>query len=243
MTATITDVELDTTGRIDLGAVSPETAERLELLDGEWLEYSPEERALVVCHVQPGGAPTLAALPAELIALLDALAPEEREAVPGGALVVRDRSGIVLRLVVARGEIQVQWPHEDWSRAEPVPLDPALSAVDPASARVSGSVRLATRPGAEDSLVELVAHFDGLYPEGNLMVERENGTLRAELRDVNVGPEQLLATLKRLADPPESLEAELEVGSFLPHALDGDFRLTVRAGRAQAARPALWPEG
>jgi hypothetical protein len=240
---TIADVELDCAGRIDLGPLSPATAERLALLGGEWLDYSPEEQALVVCHVQPGGEPTLSALPAELIAFLDALSSEEREALPGGTLVVRDRAGSVLRLAVSRGEIHVQWPREDWSRGEPVDLDTILSAVDPASARVSGTVRLAARPGAGDRLVELVAHFEGLYPEGDLRVERQGETLRAELRDVNVGPEQLLATLRQLADPPESLAGELEVGSFVAHAQDGDFRLTLERGLARAVRPALWREG
>jgi hypothetical protein len=240
---TIADVELDCTGRIDLGPLSPAATERLALLGGEWLDYSPEERALVVCHVQPGGEPTLSALPAELIAFLDALSPEEREALPGGTLVVRDRAGSVLRLAVSRGEIHVQWPREDWSRGEPVDLDTVLSAVDPASARVSGTVRLSARPGAEDRLVELVAHFEGLYPEGDLRVERQGETLRAELRDVNVGPEQLLATLRQLADPPESLAGELKVGSFVAHAQDGDFRLTLERGLARAVRPALWREG
>ena len=243
MTPTITDVELDCSGRIDLGALSPATAERLELLGGEWLEYSPEERALVVCHVQPGGAPTLSALPAELIAFLDVLAPEEREALPGGTLVVRDRAGSVLRLVVAGGEIRLQWPREDWSQAEAVDFGALLAQLDPASARISGRIRLAARPGAEDRLVELVGRFEGLYPEGDLSVERQGETLRVELRDVNVGPEQLLAKLRQLAEPPESLEGELEVGSFVAHALERDFRLTLERARTRAVRPALWREG
>ena len=91
--------------------------------------------------------------------------------------------------------------------------------------------------------MELVAGFEGLYPEGDLRVAREGETLRLELRDVNVGPGELLGRLRRLADPPDSLEGQLEVGSFLEHAMDRDFRVTLREGRAEAARPALWPEG
>lgn len=242
MTDTITDVELDCTGEIDLGPLSPDTLERLAELGGEWLELAPEEGKLVLCHVQPGGKPTLSVLPAELIAFLDALSPEERNAVPGGTLVVRDRAGAVVRLVVGNGEIHVQWPHEDWSQAEPVDLDAVLSTIDPASARLSGRVRLAAPPGAEDRLVEFVGRFEGLYPEGDLQVERHGETLEAELTDVNVGPEQLLAVLRRLAEPRESLEGDLEVGSFVAHAQDRDFRLSLRRGKARAARPTLWPE-
>lgn len=241
MTTTITDVELDCTGEVLLGTLSPPTLERLAGLGGEWLELAPEEAKLVSCHVQPGGSPTLSALPAELIAFLDALTPEERDTMPGGTLMVRDRAGSVVRLLVAHGEIHVQWPREDWSQAEPVDLDAMLAETDSVSARVSGTVRLSAAPGAEDRLVEFVGRFEGLYPEGDLSVEREGDTLRAKLHDVNVGPEQLLGTLRRLADPPESLEADLEVGSFVAHAQDRDFRLTVRRGVARAVRPALWP--
>ncbi|MGD2115513.1 MAG: hypothetical protein PVG07_10695, partial [Acidobacteriota bacterium] len=174
---------------------------------------------------------------------LDALTPEERDAVPGGTLMVRDRTGVVVRLVVGAGEIHIQWPREDWSQAEPVDLETILAEADPFSARISGRVRLNAPPGAEDRLEEFVDDFEGLYPEGDLRLERDGGTLHASLRDVNVGPEQLLATLRGLADPIDSLEGDLEVGSFVEHALDRDFRLKLRGGMARAERPALWPDG
>jgi len=244
MPTTITDVELDCTGEVLLGSLSAATVERLAALGGAWLELGPKGRKLLPCHVQPGGPPTLAALPAELIAFLDALTPEERDALPGGTLVVRDRAGSVVRLVVGQGEIHVQWPREDWSQVEPVDLDSILAEIDAASTRISGRVSFEAEPGAEDRLVEFVGRFDGLYPEGDIQAAREDAegrTLHAELTDVNVGPGQLLATLRCLADPSESLEGELEVGSFLPHAQDRDFRLTLHRGTAQAVRPALWP--
>jgi hypothetical protein len=240
---TITAVELACSGRVRLGPLSAETLARLEPLGGEWLEVDPDQQALVVCHIQPGGAPTLSALPAELIALLDALNPEERDAMPGGTLMVRDRTGPVVRLVVGRGEIHIQWPREDWSQAEPVDLESVLAEADPYSARVSGRIRMETPPGAEERLERFVDDFEGLYPEGDLRLERDGATLRASFRDVNVGPEQLLAKLRELADPLDSLDGDLEVGSFVEHALDRDFRLTLEAGTARAERPALWPEG
>lgn len=243
MPTTITTVELDCAGEVRLGALSPETSARLASVGGEWLEYDPAERSLVVCHVQPGGSPTLSALPAELIAFLDSLTPEERDAVPGGNLLVRDRSGVVLRLVVEGPEIHVQWPREDWSKVEPVDLDSILATTDPFSSRISGRVRFTAPPGAGGELEELVASFEGLYPEGDLSVERDGDTMRVRFQNVNVDPEPLLARLRRLADPPESLEGELEVGSFLEHAMDRDFRVTLRKGEAEAARPSLWPDG
>ena len=241
MMTTITTVELDCTGEVGLGALSPETVERLERLGGEWLELNPERQTLEVCHVQPGGTPTLSAVPAELIAFVDALAPAERQAMPGGTLVIRDRTGIVVRLVVTRGQIHVQWPREDWSQAVTVDLDSALAETPSASARVSGHLSLSAPQGSGDRLVEFVGRFEGLYPEGDLEVERDGDTLRLDLRNVNVGPRQLLKTLTDLADPIESLDGELEVGCFVDHALDRDFRLTLDKGVVRATRPSLWP--
>lgn len=240
---TITKVELDCVGEVRLGPVGPATAARLAPLGGEWLEYSPEDQALVVCHVQPGGKPTLSALPAELIAFVDALTPGERKAMPGGTLLVRDRAGIVVRLVAGQGEIHIQWPREDWSHVALADLDAMLADADPFTARISGHLRLSAPQGAGDRLSEFVSGFEGLYPEGDVRVERQGDTIEVELRNVNVGPKQLLETLGRLAEPPESLEGDLEVGSFVEHALDRDFRLKLRGGVARAERPSLWPEG
>jgi len=117
-----------------------------------------------------------------------------------------------------------------------------LADADPFTARISGRVRLSAPRGARDRLSEFVSGFEGLYPEGDLRVERQEDTIEVELRDVNVGPEQLLETLRRLADPAESLEGELEVGSFVEHAMDRDFRVTLKNGVARAVQPSLWPE-
>jgi hypothetical protein len=154
--------------------------------------------------------------------------------------VVRDREGVLLRLVVAFGEIRIQWPHEDWEHAEPVGLAGVFLGVDPVAARLSGVLRLEAGPGAERRLVAEVESFEGLYPEGDLRIERDGRELRIELRDVNVGPESLLDRLAELADPLESLEGSLEVGSFAAHALERDFRIRFDRGRPSALRPALW---
>jgi len=236
----LTETEFECAGKVRLGPLSAATAARLARLGGEWLEFSPEEGALVVRHVQPGGSSALAAVPAELIAILESLPAAEREHLPGGALVIRDRTGTLLRIMVEGGEIRIQWPREDWSHAVEVPVEVELRGADPFSARVSGRVRFQAAAGVEAELNEFVDRFEGLYPAGELEVDREDGWVRAELRAVNVGPQQLLTRLRELAAPPESLEADLDVGSFLRHAGDRDFRLRVRAGEARALRPSLW---
>jgi len=229
-------------GEIAVGALGEETQRRLAELGGEWLDVAIEARKIVVRHVQPGGAPALAAVPAELISILDSLTAEERERVAGGTLLVRDRAGVVMRLVVERGEIRIQWPREDWTHAVPVSLDEALATVDPVSARVGGAVRFSSPAGARAKLVEFVETFEGLYPEGNLRMERDGEKVRVEFAGVNVGPAELLAKLRELAAPLASLTGELEVGSFHPNAVERDFRLRLEAGRVHAERPSLWRE-
>jgi len=229
-------------GEIDLGEVGAESRRRLSAFAGEWLEFDGAAGRIVVRHVQPGGTPALSAVPAELIAMLEALAPDERERVRGGAFVVRDRAGVLLRLVVDPGEVRIEWPKEDWSHAHQVPLAEALALVEPVSARVSGALRFRAATGARAKLVDFIESFEGLYPDSDLRLEREGPTVRLELEGVCVGPQELLAKLHELADPPASLEGELRVGSFAPHAPDRDYRLQLRGGVARAERPALWRE-
>jgi hypothetical protein len=242
VSATALARELECRGRVRVGEIGPAARRRLAAFSGEWLEYSPEEEALVVRHVQPGGSPALAAVPAELIAMLDLIGADEREEAAGGTLVVRERDRLVLRLMVERGEIRIQWPREDWAKARAVEVETVFRAVDPVSARVSGTARLQARAGAEGDLVGLVESFEGLYPEGDLRVTRDGGWLHVEISGVNVGPEDLVRKLRALAAPLSSLEAELEIGSFAPQAFERDFRLELHGAEARAVRPSLWPE-
>jgi hypothetical protein len=235
-------VELECEGRVRLGPIGADTERRLTGFGGEWLEYSPDEGVLVVRHIQPGGSPAQSAVPAELIAILDSIPPAERDAMPGGTLVVKDRSGVVMRLVVERGEIRVQWPREDWDHAVAVEIDAALRGADPFSARVSGKARFRGPEAKAAAVVDFVEAFEGLYPEGEVLLLAGADAHEITFRSANVGPAQLLAHLRDAADPIDSLEADLDVGSFAPHSIDRDFRLSIRAGKVQALRPALWRE-
>ena len=92
--------ELQCKGMIRLGPVTWEVSERLSQVTGNWLEYAPEENAIVVRHAQPGGCPALAGVPCELIGLIDSIPPEQRDAIPGGVLYIKDGAGQVVRLLV-----------------------------------------------------------------------------------------------------------------------------------------------
>jgi len=233
--------ELECRGRVQLAPLSATTMLELAGFPGEWLEYSAEENALVVRHVQPGGSPALAAVPAELIAMLDLVPAAGRAASPGGTLVVHARTTPVLRLCVAGGRIDVQWPQEDWEHALPVELAEMFRTVAPASAKLTGEIAFAAPAGAERRLVEFLESFEGLYPGGEYHVRRDGETVRVRLDTFNAGPEELLALVRELASPAGSLDIELDVGSFEPQAFERDFRLAARGGEIHAVRPALWP--
>ena len=232
--------EPDCDGRIEIGPVPEAVLGGLMRFQGNWFEYVPEENATVVRHVQPSACPAISAVPCELIALMDCIPSAHRAAMPGGEFRVKDADGRTLRLVVERGDIRVQWPNPDYSRAVAVPAATLMEGLNPQAARVCGRARFR---GAADSAARLQAFvdaFEGLYPEGNLQVCTGSGGTEVAFQDVNVGPCELLARLQELADPPESLEAELDVGSFGQSPLEAGFRILVCQGRAQALRPSLW---
>lgn len=234
--------ELECEGKIRFGALPKEISDRLARFNGHWLEFAPEDNAAVVRHVQPVGCPALTAVPCEMIWLLDALTPAQRAAMPGGVLYLKDHAGKILRVLVTGGEVRIQWPQEDYSRATPVAPEAALGAVDSRVARVNGWIRFRGAPSAMKQLEDFVDHFEGLYPEGDMPSECDGSWVRADLKDVNVGPAELVATLRKLANPADSLEGELDVGSFTADSVEGDFRLVLRQGQMQAVRPALWGE-
>lgn len=231
--------ELKCDGKIVIGSLPAEATERLLSLSGNWLEYTPEENAIIVKHVQPAGCPPLAAIPCELISLLDAVSPKQRAAMPGGAIYIRTGAE-TLRVLVEHGEVRVQWPHEDYSHSTIVSLESASEGLNPCQARVNGWARFSGAVDAAFRLQEFVDRFEGLYPEGDLNFSTSGNSVYVEFKQVNIGPLPLVACLQSLADPPNSLQAGLEVGSFAPGAMEMDFQIRISEGRAQALRPALW---
>jgi hypothetical protein len=70
--------------------------------------------------------------------------------------------------------------------------------------------------------------------------ECKQNLVSVRFRDVNVGPRELVYKMETLAETRESLEAELDVSSFAPGALDRNFRIKIEKGRIHALRPSLW---
>jgi hypothetical protein len=232
--------EIECEVKIRCGSLPWEVSERLAQLSGNWLEFSPEEGAIVVRHVQPVGCPAMSGVPCELISILDSIPSDHREKMPGGTLYVRDKNGQVLRLLVKGGELLIQWPHLDYAHSKPESAGTLLDSINPREARVCGWARFAGSPERAKELAAFVDRFEGLYPEGDMPSECEQNLVSVRFRDVNVGPRELVYKLETLADARESLEAELDVSSFAPGALDRSFRIRIERGRIHALRPSLW---
>ena len=235
-------LEIECEGKIRCGPLPWEVSERLAQISGNWLEFAPDEDAIVVRHAQPAGCPAMSGVPCELITILDALPAEHRARMPGGTMFVRDRSGLVLRLLVQEGELRIQWPQLDYSRATDVAPESVLCEINPSQARIRGWARFAGSPDRAEELQAFVDRFEGLYPEGDMPSECDQNSVFVRFRDVNVGPGELVAKLKELAAAPESLNAELDVSSFVPGSLDRSFRIRIKDGSVQALRPALWKQ-
>ena len=232
--------EPDCDGRIEIGPLPESVLGRLAQFRGNWLEFVPEESAIVVRHVQPSGCPAISAVPCELIALMDCIPSEHRDAMPGGEFRVKDADGQILRLVVERGDIRIQWPSPDYSRAVAIPTTTLMEGLNPRAARVAGWARFRGVADSAARIQAFVDSFEGLYPEGIMQMCPGNEGMEVQFHDVNVGPCELLAKLQELADPLASLEAELDISSFAPGSSDANFKILVRHGQTQALRPSLW---
>lgn len=235
--------ELVCEGKIRFGPLPWETSERLAQFSGNWLQYAPEENALVVRKPLPSSCPAFTAVPCELISLIYSIPAELRDSMPGGCLYIKDGRGDVVRIVVERGDVRVQWPREDYARPVSIPVDAALKGLDPKAARVKGWARFAGACERAGDLQKFVERFGGLYPEGDLPSECEQNLVYVRFKDVNIGPKELIAKLQELAESQESLQAELDVSSFAPDSAQGSFRLRIRDGQVSAMRPSAWKQG
>jgi hypothetical protein len=230
--------ELECEGSVKLGPLPWEISERLAQFSGNWLEFAPAENAIIVRKSLPVGCPPTTAVSCELITMIESLPAELREAIPGGEIFVRASGGRIMRFAVGRGEIRIQWPTEDYSRPIGVPPEIALKSLDASEARVRGWARFA---GSRVSDIRMFTErFGGLYPEGDLPSECVQNIAYVPFKDVSVDPEELISRLQRLAEPPETLQAELEVTSAAPRSTDRDFRILVQNGKVTALRPTLW---
>ncbi len=222
-------------GQIRFGEVPWEVAERLAQFRGNWLEFLSGSNAVVFRGVRPPGCPPVTAIPCELISLIDSIPPEFRECMPGGELCLKDVNGRILRVEVRQGQIRIKWPQEPICRTSPDLSEHAAGE----GGRVNGWARFAGSSSRSEELRGLVDRFGGLYPEEDMPSECAQNLVYVRFRNASIEPRTLMDCLQNLADPLESLQAELEIESPGSGPREGSLRIRIVDGRAEATEATL----
>ncbi len=234
------NIELECEGQVRLGPLPWDLSERLSQFSGNWLEFSPKESTIIARKSLPVGCPATTAVSCELITLIESLTPELRLAMPGGEFFVKAHSGRIMRFAVEKGEIRIQWPSEDYSRAIPVTPESVLSSLSASEASINGWARFAGARSRRREIEAFAEHFGGLYPEGDMPSECEQNIAYVPFKGVSVDPDKLVNRLQSLAEPGESLQAQIDVSCPSPRSEDREYRILIRNGKVEALRPSLW---
>ncbi|MBZ5668220.1 MAG: hypothetical protein LAO04_00610 [Acidobacteriia bacterium] len=235
---------LGCTGSVDLGLLAAETQRRLEQVEANWLEYSPEPPSLTVRHVQPDDVPALREIAGELLEFLHTVSDEERAQIPGGALYYLDEpTGQYIRLKVWKGGfLTVTWAQPDYTHAqwEQFRNQPVSVVFDPFQ-RLNGSVSLEGSPAAADNLRKVLESTAGQYSQGDYEIAASVERVELTLRDVNADVLTLVNTL-RYSARNATLAGEIDISSFRAGDLEDYCRFVFRAGETWIVRPALWSD-
>jgi hypothetical protein len=236
---------LGCTGSVELGKVSEATARRLEQVQAVWLDFSADPPALVVRYVQPDNRPPLREIAGELLDFLNAIPQVERTTVRGGALYcLNEESGEYVRLKVwPGGFLTVAWAAPDYERAQREAYrGQAVPLVFDFFQRLNGVVRLRARPKGAENIRAVLEGTVGLYPLGDFAFSSAGEQIELRLCDVNSSVVSLLQVLRVVAEPPSSMEGEIDVSSFRPGDLEDYARFVFGNGEIWLLRPALWQE-
>lgn len=235
-------------GRVELGTLPAEIADRLAAIPGDWLEFDPFSGAIVVRHVEPTAAKHLPSIALELIRIFSEIPAELHGHIPGGDLFVHteDEHGQLVRIrVEPGGTIHFQWAHPDFRRALRRPyMGGSELTIDPEVQRLDGKVtfRSPTPESAAVTLQDLADTFEGLYPEGDCVARAAGGSeVELSMREVNLDAVRLVALLKELADP-RSLSGGFEVSAFGTVLPETRLRFLFEDGRLWVQHPLLWSD-
>lgn len=235
-------------GRVDLGDLPPEVADRLGQVPGEWLEYDPPTGAIVVRHVEPTSAHHLPAIACELVRLFAQIPPELHGSIPGGAFFVHteEEHGQLIRLRVERGgAIHVRWAHPSFKQATRLAYaGGAEFVIDPEVQRLNGSVAfLADDPhAAVRAIQELADTFEGLYPEGDVVTSvGESESVELTMNDVNLDAARLVDLLVSVARTG-TLSGRFQVSAFGTINPEYQRRVLFEKGEVLVQHPLLWPD-
>ncbi len=233
-------------GGVALGELTDCAQQRLAAVPGEWLEFDAPTGMIVVRHIQPTAGPCLPTIAGELVRMLAEIPEESRAGIPGGELFVHtEKSGQLVRLKVERGgALRIEWAHPDYTHARPKRYKgERLEIVEPRVQRLNGTVTFTTKDavGAAKELQALADGYEGLYPEGDLAIERGKGAVTVEVRDLNLDVLLLLERLQALA-AKGTLAGHIDVSSFATVYPEQHLRFVFKDGAPWVQRPVLWED-
>lgn len=235
-------------GRVDLGDLPKEVADRLSRIPGEWLEYDPPSGAIVVRHVEPTSAHHLPTIACELVRLFAEIPPEHHPGIPGGAFFVHteEEHGQLIRLrVETGGAIHVRWAHPSFKQSTRVEYEGGSEfVIDPEVQRLNGAVSFeAAEPEkAARAVQDLADTYEGLYPEGDCVSRvTDQGTVELKMAEVNLDAARLIQLLRTWAREG-TLTGRFEVSSFGTVIPEHQRRVLFEEGKVLIQHPLLWPE-
>ena len=235
-------------GRVALGQLPDAVQQRLGALPGEWLEFDPLSGTIVVRHIQPSAGPCLPTIAGELVRMLSEIPEAAQDRIPGGDLFVHTEvaAQLVRLRVEPGGAIRIEWAHPQYARSKPQLYTGAqVEMVEPRVQRLNGGVTFETADPtrAAHELESVADSYEGLYPEGDLIVkvDRSTGRVAVEVRDLNVDVLLLVERLQQLA-VPGSLTGDIEVSSFAAIVPEQQVRFVFDDGRIWVQRPVLWED-
>lgn len=235
-------------GRVTLGSLPDEVADRLAALPGEWLEFDPPTGAIVVRHVQPTAGPTLPTIAAELVRMLTEIPVDLHTQIPGGAFFIHteDSPHLVRLRVAPGGGLRMDWAHPEFAKARKQPYAGGSAIpIEGVYSRLNGSVtlRVGDPARAARELQQAADTYEGLYPEGDFRAKPGSapGTADVTMRDVNLDPRVLVERLLALADSG-SLRGTVDVTSFDDRRPDDRVRLIFQDGEAWVQEPYYFPD-
>jgi len=231
-------------GRVVVGAL-PESVQRgLVAIPGDWLEYDPASRSIIVRHIEPTDEPVLPAVTVELVRILSVIPFDSLAGIEGGDLFVHiEETGRLVRLrVEPGGSLHIQWARPGYSGATKRAWSDGHEIVnEPWNHRLNGEVKFAAGDpeSAAAALQELADTYEGLHPEGDFVASVVESRVKVELREVNLDGKLMVEALQRLANP-RSLEGQLDVGSFRELAPEQLVRILFEKGETWVQHPMLW---
>ena len=233
-------------GRVVVGAMPAEVGAALAAVPGEWLEYDPDEGAIVVRHIQPSSEPSLPTIAAELVRMLADIPVDAHAGIEGGDLFVQteDSPHLVRIRVAPGGGVRLDWARPDFARGrkqqfaggEQIPIDAVYC-------RLNGTVTFeaADAARAAQELQHTADTYEGLYPEGDFRAQVVGAKVSVTMRDVNLDARLLIRRVRELATAG-SADGMVDVSSFDDRHPDDRVRVLFESGAPWVQEPYFWPD-